>query len=270
MACKFKFLETQGAEWIEETLSSLVSDGSADRRQLRDFKNKEKKKSSEYAKKFDLKKEVEACRAVSSSLNLVYLGMRILSLRPEFGGSVRKLVVFPQAFTLPGGDWPSRSRWRRLVSGCRLSGAPGQVCGSPPDGLPPQLDAGAAAHAEDAGGRGQTAAEPTPAPPWVQPQRMTVGGKPQEEPLVVVDGQTGLSITWLIIAHYIETVIIDQITHGIRAYVDFKNKYNLKKIYIFHLKHSFYWNWILNRQRMISFTRLHFWENLLFNVKVRN
>lgn len=69
--------------------------------------------------------------------------------------------------------------------------SPSDICGSPPDGLP-QFNAGAAAHAEDAGGRGQTAAKPTPAPPWVQPQHMTVGRK---APGRAADGQTGLSIT---------------------------------------------------------------------------
>lgn len=95
-------------------------------------------------------------------------------LQPVFNSAAPSVSfpAIPEPF--PGCDCPSGSRSKCLVFSCRLSRAPRRICGSPPDGLPP-FNAGAAAHAEDAGGRGQTAAGPTPAPPRVQPQHMTVG-----------------------------------------------------------------------------------------------
>lgn len=47
--------------------------GSLDHLQFCEFKNKGVGESSEYTKKFNLKEEVGACRAVCSSQNLAYL-----------------------------------------------------------------------------------------------------------------------------------------------------------------------------------------------------
>lgn len=157
-----------------------------------------RKKSSEYAKKFYQKEEVGACRAVSSSLNSVYLCMRILhsglnsaALSANWSPS-HKPSPFPEKIVQVGAA-------KGASSSASVSPEPFGRSAALRQTDFPQFTAGAAAHAEDAGGRGQTAAEPTPAPPWVQPQHMTVGRKARGRADVVVvitaDGQTGLSIT---------------------------------------------------------------------------
>lgn len=100
-------------------------------------------------------------------------------LRPVFDSAA------PSANSSPSPPAATFSRIRIVQAGAAQSASSSAAASPEPlggsaalrrtDGLPP-FNAGAAAHAEDAGGRGQTAAGPTPAPPpRVQRRRMTVG-----------------------------------------------------------------------------------------------
>lgn len=92
------------------------------------------------------------------------------------------------------------------------------------------------------------------------------GGKPEKSRRVGVmaaDGQTGLSITWLIRVRYMDPAIIDQTTNGITCQIMDSNTFY--KI-ILHLKDrgaaiilNVVWGWIDNGW-LINGTKCHVWK----------
>lgn len=219
MGYKFKFLERQGAEWIQEPLSGS---GSRWRRGSATITRvlKIRKESSENAKKVSSKRgkleHAGQCAALLIRLTCERESSCSVLNSPALSANSspsHKPSPFPEKTVQVGAAEGASS----LAS---VSPEPlGRSAALRRTDFPSLMQVRPRTQRTPVGGDRQRLNRP----PHRRGSSLSTrlwGGKPQEEALCGggADGRRWTLNNWLIMVHYIDTVIIDQTTNGIRAY----------------------------------------------------